>query len=258
MRQMWGWDRCVTSRLPPFNYYNFEFDNIKVNRAEIVSLNYCSSKLHGSNSKANDSNHIHHYKDHLWFFSPEGCSHDAAVPGTSTTTGVVVVHAQVVAHLVGQRRPDRDGSVSVILRGNQLLSVQPFQFYCSFCFVAVKVPRSPKRKLPVPNNSSPPYFNHATLFFGGFVRDSKYPCETKTTSSLKCHIPECVTFVSSGREIWIHTRTLLLFKCHLIIFINKALFCCDTQTELLHLDLRPGHIQYIYTRILSMLQQSFK
>lgn len=47
--------------------------------------------------------------------SPERGGHDAAVPGAGAGAGVVVVHAQVVAHLVGQRGPDGDGAVVVVL-----------------------------------------------------------------------------------------------------------------------------------------------
>lgn len=47
--------------------------------------------------------------------SPERRSHDAAVARTLAGAGVVVVHAQVMAHLVGQRGADGDGTIVVIL-----------------------------------------------------------------------------------------------------------------------------------------------
>ena len=44
-----------------------------------------------------------------------GVGHDAGVLGAVADAGVVVVHAQVVAHLVGQRGPDGNGPVRVVL-----------------------------------------------------------------------------------------------------------------------------------------------
>lgn len=52
-------------------------------------------------------------------FSPERCGHDAAVSRTSAATRVVVVHAEVVTHLVSQRGSHCDGPVVVILRKTQ-------------------------------------------------------------------------------------------------------------------------------------------
>lgn len=46
---------------------------------------------------------------------PESAGHDAAFSRADAAAGVVVVHAQVVAHLVGQRGSHSDGLVVVIL-----------------------------------------------------------------------------------------------------------------------------------------------
>ena len=52
---------------------------------------------------------------------PECWSHDAAVSRAGAGAGVVVVHPQVVTHLMSQRRPDRDGPFRVILRADAII-----------------------------------------------------------------------------------------------------------------------------------------
>lgn len=57
--------------------------------------------------------------NHWCVFLPESCSHDAAIPWTNTGTGVIMVHAQVVAHLMSQCSSHCNGPVIVVLRDNR-------------------------------------------------------------------------------------------------------------------------------------------